>query len=50
MKMYYSANLQFNPVSLALELMDNSSLGKDVHQFTKLLRRLHTEVERVVEG
>lgn len=38
----------FNPVPLALELLDNSSLGKDLSGFESLLATLNTTVEEVV--
>ncbi|KAI0216777.1 exocyst subunit [Massospora cicadina] len=39
---------EFNPVSLALELLDSSSLGRDLGAFENLLNTLNTTVEEVV--
>jgi hypothetical protein len=41
---------QFNPVPLALDLTDGSSLGKDQHQFSNLLKKIHKTVEEVVNA
>ncbi|KAI1311904.1 hypothetical protein EDD11_003266 [Mortierella claussenii] len=40
----------FNPVPLALELMDGSSLGKDYEMFTLILRNIERALEDVVDG
>ncbi|KAF9577867.1 hypothetical protein BGW38_006655, partial [Lunasporangiospora selenospora] len=40
----------FNPVPLALELMDASSLGRDYEMFTKILRDIERALKGVVEG
>ncbi|KAJ9088765.1 exocyst subunit [Entomophthora muscae] len=39
---------EFNPVPLALELLDDSSLGRDLVAFEKLLNTLNTTVDDVV--
>lgn len=46
----YDLIRQFNPVPLALELLDDSSLGRDLVAFEKLLSTLNTTVEDVVNG
>ncbi|KAG0253223.1 hypothetical protein BG011_006483 [Mortierella polycephala] len=40
----------FNPVSLALELMDGSSLGKDYEMFCMILRNIERALKDVVDG
>ncbi|KAF9994995.1 hypothetical protein BGZ80_011659 [Entomortierella chlamydospora] len=40
----------FNPVPLALELMDGSSLGKDYEMFTLILRNIERALKDVVDG
>ncbi|KAG0333567.1 hypothetical protein BG000_009064 [Podila horticola] len=40
----------FNPVSLALELMDGSSLGRDYEMFTLILRNIERALKDVVDG
>ncbi|KAF9412942.1 hypothetical protein BGZ94_000875 [Podila epigama] len=40
----------FNPVSLALELMDGSSLGRDYEMFSLILRNIERALKDVVEG
>ncbi|KAG0367109.1 Sec8 exocyst complex component-specific domain-containing protein [Gamsiella multidivaricata] len=40
----------FNPVPLALELMDGSSLGKDYDMFTLILRNIERALKDVVDG
>ncbi|KAF9973897.1 hypothetical protein BGZ73_002825 [Actinomortierella ambigua] len=39
----------FNPVPLALQLLDNSSLGKDYGQFEAMLRNIESALADVVE-
>ncbi|KAG0336778.1 hypothetical protein BG004_007907 [Podila humilis] len=41
---------RFNPVSLALELMDGSSLGRDYEMFTLILRNIERALKDVVNG
>ena len=41
---------QFNPVPLALELMDGSSLGKDYDMFCMILRNIERALKDVVDG
>ncbi|KAG0317715.1 hypothetical protein BGZ99_006131 [Dissophora globulifera] len=40
----------FNPVPLALELMDGSSLGKDYDMFSMVLRNIERALRDVVDG
>ncbi|CAO3563940.1 unnamed protein product [Mortierella alpina] len=40
----------FNPVPLALELMDGSSLGKDYDMFCMILRNIERALKDVVDG
>ncbi|GJJ70157.1 exocyst complex component 4 [Entomortierella parvispora] len=40
----------FNPVSLALELMDRSSLGRDPHMFSMILSNIERALKTVVDG
>ncbi|KAF9572858.1 hypothetical protein EC968_009342 [Mortierella alpina] len=46
----FMTKTDFNPVPLALELMDGSSLGKDYDMFCMILRNIERALKDVVDG